>query len=453
MLYTFLRFILLITVRMFFRSITIRNKELIPNKGPLMVLVNHPSTFMDPIVVGTILNRQVFFLGKGVLFNTRFARWLLPRLNVIPIYRQHDDPSMMGKNEEIFTRCFEHLGKGGALLMFPEGTSFTERKLRPIKTGAARITLGAEALHNFELGSHIITIGLNYANQHKFNRDLYINIGKPINVADYKEEYALNDHKAVENLTEEIRHRLEKLIIAIEDDKTDKLVKNIEILYKNKLSRDLGIRKNDKDADFILTKNIIETVNHYLVTDPRLVEIMHLRINGYLNKVHQLGLRDTDINQNQQSDSFIAGNLKSLLILILGFPIYLFGLITNFLPFEIPSVVAKKIDESNEYRGAIMMVGGLFTFLIFYTSETILLWKLTHIQWLTVVFGISLPIAGLFCYWYFHTVNKMRTKWMLMMLFYKKSVLISNLITEREKIISDLDKIKRKYTQYLKKKS
>lgn len=453
MLYSFLKIVLQITVRMFFRSITIRNKELIPAKGPMMVLVNHPSTFMDPIVVGTILNRKVFFLGKGILFKNRFARWFLPKLNVIPIYRQHDDPTEMGKNKEIFIRCFEHLEKGGALMMFPEGTSFTERKLRPIKTGAARIALGAEALNNFELGLHIVTIGLNYANQHKFNRDLYINIGKPIDIANYKEDYANDEFKTVENLTEEIRKNLEKLIIAIEDDKIDELVKNLEMLYKYKLSKDMGISKKDKDANFILTKNIIETVNHYLINDPKLVESIHSRINMYLNKLYQLGLRDTDIVQNQQSDSFIASNLKALMILIVGFPFYIYGLINNFSPFEIPSLLAKKISKTIEYRGAIMMVGGLFTFLIFYTTQIVFIWKCVHIQWLTIAYGISLPITGLFCYWYFHTVNKMRTKWMFMMLFYKKNVLISSLITEREKIIEDLDIIKIKYTQRIEKKS
>jgi MFS family permease len=180
-----------------------------------------------------------------------------------------------------------------------------------------------------------------------------------------------------------------------------------------------------------------------------MVEKIHSRINGYLNKLYQLGLRDTDINQNQQTDSFIASNLKALTILILGFPIYIYGLINNFLPFEIPSLLAKKISKSIEYRGAIMMVGGLFTFLIFYTAQIVFVWKYTYIQWITIFYGVSLPVTGLFCYWYFHTVNKMRTKWMLMMLFYKKSVLISNLITEREKIIADLDKIKKKYTDHL----
>ncbi len=434
-----------ITVRVFFRSITVRNKELIPDKGPLMVLVNHPSTFMDPIVVATMLNRKVFSLGKGDLFKSKIARWFLPKLRVIPLYRQKDDPTLMSKNKEIFIKCFEHLEHGGALLMFPEGTSITERKLRPIKTGAARIALGAEAQNNFKLGVHIITIGLNYANPHKFNRDVFINIGKPIEVADFKKDYAIDEFKAAENLTEEIRKRLETLIIAIEDSKTDELVKNIEILYKYKLSKDMGINRNDKDADFKMTRNILEIVNHYLKNKPKYVEKISYRIKEYLNNIHQLGLKDNDIARNKKNNSFIVSNLKALLILVLGFPVYVYGAINNFLPFEIPGLLARKISKSMEFIGAISMVAGMFTFLIFYTTQIILIWKYMHLQWLTIAYGISLPISGLFAYWYFHTVNKMRAKWVLLLLFYKRSVFISNLIIEREQIIAEFDKAKNEY--------
>jgi glycerol-3-phosphate O-acyltransferase/dihydroxyacetone phosphate acyltransferase len=438
-----------ITARIFFRSITIKNKELIPDKGPLIVLANHPSTFMDPIVVATSLNRKVFFLAKGSLFKTTIAKWLLPKFNVIPVYRQSDDPALMNKNKETFNTCFEHLEKGGAILIFPEGTSITERKLRPIKTGAARIALGAEAQNNFELNVHIVTIGLNYANPHKFNRDLFINIDKPIKAADYKADYLVDDFKAAENLTEEIRERLEKLIIDIDDDKTNELVQHIETLYKYKLSKEFGIDKRDKDADFIITKTIIETVNYYLKNAPERVEQLRLRIVEYLNNIAELGLKDNDIARNQKNSSFIWSNLKALFVLIFGFPIYIYGLINNFLPFEIPGITAKKISDSIEFRGAINMVGGMFTFLIFYSIQIILVWKYTHIQWLTMAYGISLPVSGLFAYWYFHTVNKIRTKWMLIMLFFKKSILIANLITEREQIIGVFDEIKNEYRKIL----
>lgn len=445
MLYSFLKLLMTVTVNVFFKSITVRNKELIPAKGPLMVLSNHPSTFMDPIVIGTVLNREVYFLAKGALFNTGFTRWLLPKFNVIPIYRQKDDPSQMNKNKDSFIKCFEHLENNGVLLIFPEGTSITERKLRPIKTGAARIALGAEARNNFQLNTTIITIGLNYANPHKFNRDLFINIGTPLQAANYKQQYQQDEYNAVDELTEDIRKKMENLIIAIEDDKTDELVKKIELLYKYKLSKEQGFDTNDKNAEFILTKGIVDVVRHYQETQPHYVKTMNARINEYLNTLSRIGISDTDIARNKKNSSFIRSNIKALLLIVLGFPVYFYGMLNNILPFEIPGRIARKVSSSIEFVGAIGMVGGTFTFAIFYTLQIMLVWKLTHIAWLTVLYGISLPVTGLFAYWYYYTVNKIRTKWLLMMLFYKKSKFVSNLIMERERIIAEFDKIKKEY--------
>jgi glycerol-3-phosphate O-acyltransferase/dihydroxyacetone phosphate acyltransferase len=121
-------------------------------------------------------------LAKGELFKGKLAQWMLPKLNMIPVYRKQDDPNQMDKNAATFEKCFEHLERGGAILMFPEGTSITERKLRPIKTGAARIVLGAEERNDFNLGVKVITIGLNYENPHRFNRTLFVNIDKAIDV-------------------------------------------------------------------------------------------------------------------------------------------------------------------------------------------------------------------------------------------------------------------------------
>jgi 1-acyl-sn-glycerol-3-phosphate acyltransferase len=419
----------------------------VPASGPLMVLANHPSTFMDPIVIATLLNRKVYFLAKGELFKSKFTKWLLPKFNMIPVYRKQDDPSLMNKNEETFNKCYEHLEKGGAILMFPEGISITERKLKPIKTGAARIVLGAEARNDFKLNAKIINIGLNYENPHKFNRNLFVNINPAINASDYKEVYSTDAFKAAQDLTDAITKELEKLVIDIEDTNTDELVNGIEIVYKYKLSKDLGLSEDDKSKEFLITKNIVETVNYYKIVQPKRVEQMKIRLAIYFENLKKLGLNDGDILNNQKNESFIFSNLKALFTIIIGFPFYLYGLINNFLPFEIPGFLASKITKSIEFRGAIGMVGGMFTFLIFHSIQIILVWKLTHIQWLTIAYAISLPISGLFTYWYYHTVLEIKNKWVLMMVFYKKSVFISNLITERENLISEIDKAKNEYAQ------
>jgi 1-acyl-sn-glycerol-3-phosphate acyltransferase len=59
MLYRFLHTLFRIATRAFFRHYEVKGKERIPTEGPLLVVANHPSTFMDPIVIATALNRKV----------------------------------------------------------------------------------------------------------------------------------------------------------------------------------------------------------------------------------------------------------------------------------------------------------------------------------------------------------------------------------------------------------
>ena len=445
MLISILKFLMRLTTRGFFKTISVRNKELIPQKGPLMILANHPSTFMDPIVITTILRRDVYYLAKGELFKSKFAAWILPKLNMIPVYRKQDDPNQMEKNKDTFNKCFEHLEKGGAILMFPEGTSITERKLRPIKTGAARIALGAEERNNFKLGVKIVTIGLNYENPHRFNSTLFVNIDEVIDAKKFEEAYNIDTFKACKALTEQIRKQLERLIISIHDNQVNELEEAVEHLYKSKLTKELGIHENDKEAAFLLSKNITKTVTYFIEQKPQFAAEMQKRIKDYLNNVNRVGLTDKELNKQNKSKSILDNTLKALFTIIFGFPFYLYGVINNYLPFEIPGFIAEKTIRQLEYRGPVAMVTGTFTFLIFYSLQIILVWNVSHHFIITTLYMLSLPISGLFAYWYYYEMKRIRANWILLLIFYKKAVIISKLIAEREAIIEIFDNARNEY--------
>ncbi|NQY68695.1 MAG: 1-acyl-sn-glycerol-3-phosphate acyltransferase, partial [Flavobacteriales bacterium] len=145
MLKRLLRVLLRFAVKGYFRSITINNLDRIPAKGPVLFVANHPSAFMDPIVVTIYIDRILHYLARGESFKNPISRFIFSRLNMIPIYRASTSPDEMHKNKAVFQKCYDHLENRGAIIIFPEGVSKTERRLRPIKTGAARITLGVEA--------------------------------------------------------------------------------------------------------------------------------------------------------------------------------------------------------------------------------------------------------------------------------------------------------------------
>lgn len=442
MLYRFLKLLMQGTTRVFFRSITVKNPEAIPAKGPLIILANHPGTFMDPIVIASIIDREVFFLGKGELFRGAFAKWLLPKLNIIPVYRKQDDPSLMSKNEDTFRKCFEHLEKGGAVLIFPEGVSITERKLKPVKTGAARIALGAEARNEFRLGVKIVNIGLNYADQHKFNRDLFINIHEPVSVSAYAGAYSRDHFKAAEAITEEIRRQLESVVISVRDERTDALVKDVETLYRHQLKRERGIRGKDTATEFEITQNIVKAVEYQAEHHPDFVESMRERINLYFAQLRRFNIGDEDLSRSHSS--FFRSNMQAFLFLLLGLPVYLYGLINNYIPFELPALLSK---NTKDFRGAIGMVLGMFCFIIFYTLQISLVQHFFHLPLLTVLYALSLPLSGFFAYYYWHTFDRIRSRWLLIALFYKRSAAIAGLIAERESIIAEFEKVKKEFLE------
>ena len=107
-------------------------------------------------------------------------------IHMIPVYRKEETPELTHKNKAVFRACNEHFENGRSLIIFPEGTSKIEYRLRKVKSGASRIVLGAESKNNFELGIIIIPIGITYSNPMNFRTDVQLNFGKPISVESYK---------------------------------------------------------------------------------------------------------------------------------------------------------------------------------------------------------------------------------------------------------------------------
>lgn len=445
MLYGILKVLFKITLKVFFRNSYKHRLELIPESGPLIICANHPGALLDPIVLASLVKRKLFFIAKGSVFKGGFAKWFLPKLNMIPVFRAQDDPTQMHKNDETFIRCYEHLGKDGTILIFPEGISITERKLRPVKTGAARIALGAEAKYDNKLGVKIVCIGLNYENPHTFRKDIYISTSEPINVLDYSEKYKTEGFAAAEDLTEEIRKRLEEQMIHTNDGETDRLVGDIERLYKNDLLKEQGIKLEDKEGAFELSKRIVLTVNFFHDREPERVKKMAKEIRAYFQKIDELGLSDKLVKGGAKGSRWIK-NLREVFYILFGFPFFVYGLIHNYICFFLANKLSKNLVKQIEYRGAIGAATGMLLFLSWYIVLGIYSWKFIHhhslfnrpgFEWL--IYFVSVPVSGLFAWYYYCTVRFINKRWVMMSIFYREANLISELILERNKLIKDLE--------------
>src|SRR5216117_2731339 len=140
---SFLSSIFRLILRIFFRRVEIVGAEHVPDQGPLLLVLNHPNGLIDPAVLLCLAPRRVSLLAKAPLFRMPVIGWFCRAFEAIPVHRRQDAGSDPSQNRETFDATRAVLARGGAIAIFPEGTSHSDPKLRPLKTGAARIAFGA----------------------------------------------------------------------------------------------------------------------------------------------------------------------------------------------------------------------------------------------------------------------------------------------------------------------
>lgn len=441
MLYNLLKLLFQITFQFFFRNTFRLNAARYPEKGPLIICANHPGAFLDPIVVAASSRRRIYFLAKAAVFKGAFAKWLLPKFNMIPIYRKQDDPSQMHKNDETFAKCYEHLLKGDAILIFPEGVSITERKLKELKTGAARIALGAYAASNFKTEVKIICLGINYDDPHIFRQDVLVSYSEPILMSEYKKAYEENPIAAAATITAEIRSRLEGSVIHIEHEEADGITRQVERLYKAEIVGDKISTPELKLRELEMIRNISLAVKHYLNTDRTVVNDVVNKIRSYFWKLDELGFSDKLMRTGRKEGSRYFYWLGEIALIIFGFPLFMYGITVNYLPFTLASFLSRKLVKQREYFGAIGVAAGMFLFLIWYILLTIVVVKADFTWWMNLIIMASWIPSGLWCWYYSRSIHYISNRWKYVSVFRNRKEMMSDILTQRKEIIEEFEAI------------
>jgi 1-acyl-sn-glycerol-3-phosphate acyltransferase len=116
--------------KIFYRFRIIHRERMIQT-GPVIVAMNHQS-FLDPPLAGNVCDRPIYFLAKKSLMTVPVLRWLLPKLNVIPV-------DLQGVDRSAIKALIRVLQAGEAALVFPEGSRTPDGNLHPAEPGAGLV--------------------------------------------------------------------------------------------------------------------------------------------------------------------------------------------------------------------------------------------------------------------------------------------------------------------------
>ena len=140
--YSLLRMWARAAARVFYRRVDVQGIEALPADGPVILAINHTNALADVALIVAKSPRFPHFLAAATWWKRRSARTLFELGGVLPLQRKGDVPGPFD-NTRTFAACYRVLADDALLAIFPEGVMHLEPTVRPLKTGVARIGLGA----------------------------------------------------------------------------------------------------------------------------------------------------------------------------------------------------------------------------------------------------------------------------------------------------------------------
>lgn len=409
-------------LRVFYRRIDVVGANNIPPHDGVIYAVNHPNGLVDPLFVLCFAPRPVSFLAKAPLFGYPLIGWFARGLESIPVYRKEDKTP--GSNEETFARARALLARGGSIAIFPEGTTHSDPRLRELKTGAARMALGA-SLRSVV----IIPTGIEYTAKQTFRSDAVVVFGEPIEVKPEGQSAGEPSRAAVEELTNEIQDGLAAVTLQADSRAALDLIDRAERIFSagalTRPAAELNIRKRFVDG------------YHFLGThDPARVAEVAARIARFESELAAAGLDPESLARSRA-----IGSGKSLAVVLLLFPIAVTGAILHYPTYRLIGALATRFARGeNEMMATMKFVGAL---LLYPITWIVMAAAVEH--WLGIEAGIAalliLPLLGYVALRVFETLDDVvgRARSLTSRVFRRSAY--GRLVAERERIRDEIMKV------------
>ncbi len=452
MLYALLKPIIQISLRAYFKRIEVIGAENLEH-GATLFVCNHPSALFDPIMVASNTKRPIHFLAGAEWFGSGIQKWFFQnQFKMIPVFRPwlaEGKEKAKANNDEMFSACYTSLSKGNRIIIFPEASSVTVPWIRSIKTGAARIKLGADAASGQNI--KIVPIGLNYTNSHRFQTSVIVNVGEPIDFTEIQNKAFDDEKERVRAMTDLIYLRMSELVYYPEDSQHFDFIKDLKKLMVGVLDKELGLAEGNAAEEFKIRKRIVNEIEEIGLQNPQELKSLADRLHTYIADYQALGFRKYNPFEERAVNI-----MAKLFALFVGSPLFVLGAIYNGLPFLVTQRVylkyflprVTKMDAQGQlnsaFAGSLGFSVGMAINLVWY----ILLWVVASLimpAWVSFLITIALGyVSGRFAMVYYKWLIQAK-KYFTWKLLAKRDVdAIETLLKEREQIIQGLLELRSK---------
>ena len=337
--------------------------------GPRLSVSNHFGGFTDPLLLVYAMPRVPRILARDVIWRTPIVRSIMNWAGAIPVHKPEDRGA--GSNDVMFGSAYSALAEGSHLLIFPEGITRDEPSIAPLKTGAARIVLGARA--NGVEGIHIIPSGIHYEDKASLRSSVSVLVGRSIDIDATIDDYVASggdespeNHAAVRSLTDAIETELRRVAPDFADwAEARTLTVGAEIVLRT-LSDDprdeIPLAGRDALAGHLGRKPA--------ATKSRVVGA----IDRYTTELSNMGLDDAQLLSGITGRQFLLRSVVSLVLTLVLMPFALVGAAINWIPY----LLVKAVGFLRMAPAMMSTIKPLSAMLVFGATWGLVLWGVLH---------------------------------------------------------------------------
>jgi 1-acyl-sn-glycerol-3-phosphate acyltransferase len=376
---------------LFYKEIVIINKNNVPESGPVIFAPNHQNALMDALAIICTSGKQPVFMARADIFKKRMIASILHFLKIIPVYRIRDGKEELANNEESFRVAKEVLINRQYVGIMPEGNHGSQRRLRPLKKGIARLALEVQSTIGKSIPVKIIPVGIEYSHYVNFRSEILVIYGQPIEVSDFLDDYTRNQTKAINLLRERLAAEMKVYMLNIDSDGYYSLISKLIILYVNTLKKKLEAGDSFYDK-FQVEKIISDRLISISTTSKDQLEQLLPLVNEYETIKKKLRLNDEVLEPGTRfSKSYYFDIIRYAFFLVFAVS----GAILNFIPAVIIKYLSSNVKDL-QFQSSFKFALGLLILPLYYLTMLAL-----HIPVFTkVIIIFSMPVLGVLSFDY-----------------------------------------------------
>lgn len=345
------------SLRLYFRRVFQRNKS--PYAfGRTIFVSNHQGSFMDPLLIASLRKPIVYFMVRADVFN-RFTERIFWSAHMLPIYRQRDGVETIEKNQAIFEKTDRLLKNRRNILIFGEGFTHDriQRRLHPIKKGAARIGFSALEADQWKHPIYLQGLGINYADFNLRRSDVLVDAGEMICLNDYQQAYLENPSKTIAEVTRRLDASMRTLIPDVNDPEASDLHEDVMMLTRKGIHPTCFDGSCSFEQRWSYALQLARWINDRPLEDhPYLIELKS-EIHRYKEQLKVVGVTENErfLKKHHPNASLLQW-MKSIFLL----PFAVLGFVHAALPVHAIKWWVEKSFKRPVYWGSTKMVVAIF---------------------------------------------------------------------------------------------